>query len=157
MSSSSASVDGIRDHRGDIVHVDTAAAARVKRKLAQLAARCGAVAAEERNEHRPRLGLERQFGLAHLGVDQPRQIALGVGIAGQRRGILGPLADRAQRRVAAQIAGFDHHAAFACRQRQHRLDRRRDVAAAGLGPDRAAAAEQRNGLCLLDQARRIGG
>ena len=101
--------------------------------------------------------LERETGGAHFIVDQAGQIALGIGVARQRRGILGAFADDAQRRIAAQIAGLDHHAAFARRQRQHGLDRRRDVAAAGLRPDRAPAAEQRDGLRLFDQPRRIGG
>ena len=102
-------------------------------------------------------GVKRQPGGAHLVVDQPRPVAFAVGVAGQRRGVLGALAQRAQRRIAAQIAGLDDDAAFGERRAEQRLDRRRDVAASRLHPDRAAAAEQRHGLRLLDQARRLGG
>ena len=96
-------------------------------------------------------GASVRLGGAHLAVDEPPQIALGIGIAGQRRGVLGALAQRAQRRVAAQIAGLDHHAAFARRAGPALLDGGRDVAAAGLHPHRAAAAEQRDGLRLFDE------
>ena len=94
---------------------------------------------------------------AHLAVDQLRPVALAVGIAGQRRGILGALAQHAQRRIAPQIAGLDDDAAIDDVDAEQRLDRRRDIAAAGLHPHRAAAAEQRDGLRLLDEPRRIGG
>ncbi len=42
-------------------------------------------------------------------------------------------------------------------KRQDRLDRRRDIAASGLEPHRAPAAEQRHGLRLFDKPRRLGG
>src|SRR6185437_8482965 len=72
------------------------------------------------------------------------------------RGVLGALDERAQRRVALEVAGLDDDAAFVVAEREQRLDRRRDVAAAGLDPHRALAAEQRNGLRLLDETRRLG-
>src|SRR6185312_14928450 len=78
------------------------------------------------------------------------------GVARQRRGVLGALDQRPQRRIALEIAGLDDDAAFVVAEREQRLDRRRDVAAAGLDPHRALAAEQRNGLRLLDEARRLG-
>ena len=124
------------------------------------ATRGGAVAAKERDQRRARIRGKRQSGRTHLLVDQPGAVAFGIGIAWQCSGIFGALADHAQRRIAAQIAGFDHDAA--CRRRseqrlgEERLDRRRDVAAAGLDPHRTAAAEQRHGQRLFDQARRFG-
>ena len=41
-------------------------------------------------------------------------------------------------------------------RREQRLDRGHEVAAAGPDPDRARAAEQRHGVRLLDQPRRLG-
>ena len=104
-----------------------------------------------------RVRRQRQAGGAHLAVDEAPQIAFGVGVAGQGRRVFGALAQRAQRRVAAQVAGLDHHAAFAGGQGKKRLDGGRDVAASGLHPHRAAAAEQRDGLRLLDEPARLGG
>ena len=82
-------------HRGNIVDVDFAAAAGVQRELAKLVARSRPVAAEQRNEHGACVGLERQPGGAHLAVDQPPQIALGIGVAGQRRSVFGAFAQHA--------------------------------------------------------------
>ena len=105
----------VGDDGGHLIDADRAAAGGVEDELAQLAARSGAVAAEQRNEQSARVRRQRQAGGAHLAVDEAPQIAFGIGIAGQGRGVLGALAQRAQRRVAAQVAGLDHHAAFAGR------------------------------------------
>ena len=59
--------------------------------------------------------------------------------------------------IAPQIAGLDYDAAFGDTGPEQRFDSRRDVAACSLQPDRATAAEQRDSLRFLDQARRIGG
>ena len=147
---------GIGHHRDDVLHGDLGAAARIEGELADFIAGGGAVAAEQRDQQSPRVGRQRQAGRAQLIVDQPRAILLAVGIARQRRGILGAFAQIAQRRIAAQIAGLDHHAAFGNAGAEQCFDRRRDVAAAGLQPHGAATAEQRNGQRLLDQPRRIG-
>ena len=96
------------------------------------------VAAEKRHQRGARVGRDRQARLPHLVVDQPRDLALAIGIAGDRDGVLRALAQAAQRRAAAKIAGLDHHAAIGRGCGDQRLHRRRDVAAAGLDPDRAA-------------------
>ena len=107
-------------------------------------------------EQRAGIGRERQSGLAHLRVDEAFAAALVIRVARQRRGVFGALDQRAQRRVARQIAGLDNHAALRATNCEQRLDRRRDVAAAGLDPDGAPTAEQRNGLRLFDQPQRLG-
>ena len=93
---------------------------RLRRGRAHRARACESRCARRRGRRRARpiesaraSGVMREPGGAHLVVDQPRQVALAVGVARQRRGVLGALADDAQRRVAAQIAGLDHDAAFA--------------------------------------------
>ncbi len=93
---------------------------------------------------------------AHLLVDQAADVAVAVGVAGDRDGGLGALAHGAQRGAALEVAGLDHDAAIAQRRAENAFDRRHDVAAAGAHADRAAAAEQRHGRGFVDQARRIG-
>ena len=62
----------VGDDGGHLVDADRAAAGGVEDELAQLAARSGAVAAEQRNEQRARVRRERQAGGAHLAVDEAR-------------------------------------------------------------------------------------
>ena len=105
----------VRHHRDDVVDADHVLTARVERELGDFAARCGAVAAEQRDQHGARVRRKLQAGVAHFVVDQPRAVFFAVGVAGQRRGILRVFNERTQRRVAAQIAGLDDDAAFECR------------------------------------------
>ncbi len=62
------------------------------------------------------------------------------------------LARRAQRRIALEIAGLDDDTAIGSRRGgEHALHGRREIAAAGLDPDGAAATEQRHRVGFLDQ------
>ena len=147
----------VRHHRHDVGELDALLAVGIKDELADLVARGEPVAAEQRDQRRARVGRDRQFGLAHLVVDQPGDGRVVIGVAGQRGGDFGLLAQRAQWRALFQVAGLDDDAAFVRGLRQHRLERGGDVARTGPHQHGAAAAEQRHGQRLLDQPRRIGG
>ena len=129
----------------------------IERELAQLVARGLAVAAEQRCQHGARVGRDAQVRDAQFIVDQLCQIALGVGIAGDRDRGLGALAGLAQRRFGAQLAGLDHDAAILHGRIGERIDAAGEIARAGADADRAAAAEQRHRHGFIDQARRLGG
>ena len=103
------------------------------------------------------IGRDRQIGRTHFLVDQPGKFALAVLVAGQRGGDLGLLTQGAQRRSLFQVAGLDDDAAIVRRRREHRLERGGNITRACLDQHGAAAAEQRDGVRLLDQPRRIGG
>jgi hypothetical protein len=74
---------------------------RIKHELAQLGARGAAVAAEQQDQGLACVGRNREARGAQLVVDQPRDVARGVGIAGDRDRGLGALAHIAQRGAAA--------------------------------------------------------
>src|SRR5262249_53550603 len=115
---------GVGRHRDHVVELDAVTAAGIERELRDLAARGQPIAAEGRQEGCARLGRNGEAILAQLGLDQPVERLLVVLVAGQRRRILGALAQRAQRRVAAQVAGLDHDAAVRRGGGEQRLDRR---------------------------------
>ncbi len=148
---------GVGDDGHHVVDADLALAAREQSELADLMARGEAVAPEQGYERGPRFCRDGQACVAHLGVDEAHEIALTVSVARKRYGVLCPLAQRAQRRSATQIAGLDHHAAVRRGGSDEGFDCRREVAAAALDPHGALAAEQRNGVGLLDQACRLRG
>ena len=150
-------VGSIRYDSQHVGEFDRLFAGGVKRELADFVARGEPVAADQRDERRARVGRDSQIGAAHLVVDQPRQRGVVVDVTRQRGGGFRLFTQRAQRRVLFQIAGFDDDAAIGRRRGQHRLERGGNVAAAGLHQHGAAAAEQRDGVGLLDQPRRIGG
>jgi hypothetical protein len=150
-------VGGVGNHRCHIVDADLGAAVSVEHELANFAAGAGAVAAEKRDKQVARFWFKRQAGGAHFAVDETLQRRFVIGIAGHRRSILGALAHRPQRRGTAQVAGLNHDPALAFRQRQHRLDRGREVTSTGSNPYRAPATKQRYGLRLVQQAGGIGG
>ena len=150
-------VGGVRDHRRHIVQRHLAGAVGIERQLAQLVARRLAVAAQRGRQRGAGVGCDAQIGGAQFVVDKPRQVALGVGIAGDGDGGFRALADLAQRRVGAQFAGFDHDAAIDRRGLSQRLDAAREIARPRLDAKGAAAAEQRHGHRFVDQARRLGG
>src|SRR5437763_875320 len=97
--------------------------------------------AEQGNERRSRVRRDRQVGRAHLLVHEPTKIALAVRIAGNHRGALGALARDAQRRVAFQVAGFDHHPAIADLDGEQSFDAGHDVARADAQMHGASATE----------------
>ena len=88
----------IGDDRHHVVERDLALAMGIERELAQLVARGLAVAAEQRHQRRAGIRRDAQIGDPELVVDQLGEVALGVGIAGDRDGGLGALAGLAQRR-----------------------------------------------------------
>src|SRR5262249_13589813 len=94
-------------------------------------------------------------GFAHLLVDETNQIFCRVWVARQHRGVLGALANGAQRRVALEVAGLDHDAAIRRRRCNEGFKRGSKVARASFYPDRATTAEQRNRVGLLEEARRL--
>ena len=132
--------------------------AGVERKLAHLAARVRRSPPSSGSSAAAGVGAMVEPGRAHLVVDQPSRSRSAVGIAGQRRGALGALSQTAR---SGAFRACRSPASITMRQsrraRRQRPRRRRRIAAAGLDPDRAAAAEQRHGVRLVDQARRIGG
>ena len=71
-----------------------------------------------------------------------------------RGGVLGALAERAQRRVLAQLAGLDHHAAFARRGAEQRLDRGAKLRAPAL--TQTARRPPNSGMVLASSTRRDG-
>ena len=79
---------GVGHHRGNVIDADLIAAAGVERELGDLVAGRLAVAAKQRDQHGARVRRELEPGVAHLGVDQPFAVALVVGVARQRRGVL---------------------------------------------------------------------
>mgnify|MGYP003693733249 CR=1 FL=1 len=89
---------GVGDDRHDVLERHLALAVGVERELAQFVAGGPAVAAEQRHQDRTGIGRNAQAGNAQFVVDQFGQIALGVGIAGDRDRRLGALAGLAQRR-----------------------------------------------------------
>ena len=154
---SSASAGGVGHHRHHVVERDAFLAVGVERELADLAARGLAVAADQRDERRARVWRDGEPGLAHLVVDQPEQIALGVGDSREHRRGSWP----SRRPRGAARCGADRRLRSRCGNRSggvadQPLDRGGKVAAAGLDPDRAPAAEQRHRVRLLDQPRRLG-
>ena len=148
---------GVGDDREHVVERDALLAVGVERELADLAARGLPVAADQRHERGAGVGRDGEPGLLHLVVDQPDQVALGVDIAADDGGEFRFLAERAHRRGAAKIAGLDDDPAIGRRRGENRFDRGREIAAAGLDPHRALAAEQRHGVRLLGEPRRLGG
>ena len=98
----------------------------------------------------------RRFESAQFVVDQSCEIALAVGIAGDRDRGLGALAGLAQRRFRPQLAGLDHDAAILQRRLRQRVDAAGKTARAGADADGAAAAEQRHRHGFIDQPRRLG-
>ena len=66
---------GVGHHRDHVVELDALLAVGVERELADFAARGQAVAAEQRHQRGAGVGRDRETGLAHLVVDQAREIA----------------------------------------------------------------------------------
>ena len=112
---------------------------------------CEAIAPEQRNESGARLRRYGKTGLAHLLVNETNQIFFRVLVARQHSGVLGALANGAQRRVALEVAGLDYDAAIRCGRWHESFNRGSKVARAGFYPDRAATAEQRNRVGLLEE------
>ena len=129
----------------------------IERELAQLVARGLAIAAEQRRQCRARLRRDAQTRQPQFVVDQFGQIALAVGIAGNRDRGFGALAGLAQRRFRPELSGLDDDAAILDRRIGQRIDAAGKVARAGADANRAAATEQRDGHGFLDQPRRLGG
>src|SRR5262249_4165061 len=127
--------------------------AREQRHLANFMARREAIAPKQRNESGARLRRYGKTGFAHLLVDETNQIFCRVWVARQHRGVLGALANGAQRRVALEVAGLDHDAAIRRRRCNEGFKRGSKVARASFYPDRATTAEQRNRVGLLEEAR----
>src|SRR5262245_65211846 len=118
-------------------------------------ARREAIAPKQRNESGARLLRYSKPGLAHLLIDETNQIFCRVWVARQHSGVLGALANSAQRRVAFEVAGLDHDAAIRRRRCNEGFKRGSKVARAGFYPDRAPTAKQRNRVGLFEEARRL--
>ena len=148
---------GVGDHRHHVVERDLARAVGVEREFLQFVARGLAVAAEQGHQDRAGVGGDAQIRDPQLAVDQSRELARVVGIAGDRDRGLGALAGLAQRRFRPQLAGLDHDAAILQGKIRQRIDAAGETARAGADANGAAAAEQRHGHRFIDQPRRLGG
>ena len=102
----------VGDHGQNILENDPVPSMGVERKLANLVARRLPVAAEKWHQRGARIGRNREPVLAHFVVDKSDEVALGVRIAGQGGCVPRAFAQRAERRIAFQIARLDHDPAF---------------------------------------------
>src|SRR5262245_6263041 len=118
-------------------------------------ARRETIAPKQRNERGARLARYGKTGLGHLFVDETNQIFCRVWVARQHNGVLGALANSAQRRVAFEVACLDHDTAIRRGRCNEGFKRGSKVARAGFYPDRAPTAEQRNRVGFFEEARRL--
>ena len=140
-----------------MIEGDFARAMRVKHELFKFGARRKPVLAELGNEKRLGVRRDRQACRGNLGIDQLRDVLGGIGIALDRRGVSFAFAKRPQGRVLLQRAGFDDDRAIAWGRPENRLERGNKCLALRLDRNRPPAAEQRNGIGLVGEARRIIG
>jgi len=132
----------VADDGAHVIGGNLARPFRVERELLQFAAARQPVAADQRAQRRPRLAADLQSGGLHLVVDQPVEVARGVGIAGDRGGEAMALGELAERRGLLQVAGADDDPGIDRRVIEDRLQHGLDAhVARDPDQDRAAAAE----------------
>ncbi len=159
-------VDGLVNGEGgrvandgtDIVDGDGVVAGGVEAELGDLAAADEAVGADQALQGDAGVGRDGEMGGGRLLVDDAVEVAVGIGVAGNGGGAVVLLAQAAERRGLAQLAGGDHHPGIHRRGGEQRLDGGLDGAVAGQAErDDALAAEERHGVGLVDEAAGIAG
>ena len=122
---------GIADDGAHVVDGDGAGIGGIEAELGDLGAAGHAVGAEHGLQRGARFRRDGEAARARLLVDDAVEIAIGIGVAGDRRGALMGLAQLAQARSLALVAGGDHHPGIDRRRGEKRFDRRLDGARPG--------------------------
>ena len=128
----------------------------IERELFKLGATHQPVFPERAEQQAAGFGTGDKAGVAQAALDQRLQIRFRVGLALDRRALLGALDQLAQRRVAPQRASGQHDRAMRRRRADKRRQRRNDRFAAGLDEDGAPSAKERRGVGLVEQRKRVG-
>ncbi len=149
---------GVADDGADIGDGDEVVAGGVETDLADLGAADQTIGADQALEGDAGIGGDGETGGGGLLVDDAVEVAVGIGVAGDRGGALVLLAQAAERRGLAQLAGGDDHPGVDRRGGEQCLDGGFDGAvAAEAQRDHALAAEERHGVGLVHQKAGIGG
>ena len=127
----------------------------IHHEFGDFAAAGQAVVAEQADEIIPRFRRDFEPGLARLAVDESEQSPALVGIAFDRGRLAGALEQIAQRRALFHAARLQDQRAIRRRAFEQRPERSEEIARADIDPERARAAEHRNGIGLVGQESRL--
>ena len=141
----------VGDDRLDVVDLDARLAVRIENELGDFAARRAAVRAHQPDQIVARLRRDGHAGGARLRVDQRPERAPVVGIAFDRRRVVGLLERAAQRSAAFQRSRLDDDRAIDRRPREQRRQRRQQIARLRLDPHGARAAEHRHRIDFVGE------